>query len=391
MNKGTRELIKHVYSLLDYSLTFENRKKVVEQIANTYMVELCNKLYYYRRDGMTYEKITHCMDAVNNYLLFAKDCECETEYTYTTEDNFKLNTGGKFKTTHKMGNESPTKYKVVKNTIQSYLERDDVPKYIYDYINYMESTRALIAQVENQIKDMGKPISDLHMFFYATPTGKNKTILYKDYIRLRKITGYTKNNSIVFDQEILFMLQNHYEPMNSKSNTENVWIDTFQDIDSGEDFDIDLMDEESMACLIKAICFYGESPLFDIYFSQIDELVGMTKLNKIQLDIYSILKEGRINNQGSMEKIPLGAIATVLNKDRKQINRYFDTMVRALVQEYERVFESNVYYMDLVKGKYKTCTCCGEVLPATENNFYKDSKGQFGLRAECKTCFQKDS
>ena len=102
-----------------------------------------------------------------------------------------------------------------------------------------------------------------------------------------------------------------------------------------------------------------------------------------------MLKAGRVNSKSEIEKIPLGAIAKKLNRDRKQISNNFDYMVTKLVDEYERFFEDNIYYLEIVKGKYKTCTVCGEVKIATERNFYKDNSGQFGLRAECKDCFRK--
>ena len=394
MLNETRQLIKKVYGKLDYSLPFAERLSVVEDISENEMLVLCKRLNYYqdkmRNDNDAYNaymKITYCMDSVNNYLLFSKDLEHDGEYPYTVDDNFKMTNSGKFKTTHKLKQSDSTQYKNIKVTIQSYLKRDDVPEYIYDYISYMETTRHLISQVEKQVKNLGKDIDDNHIFAYVSSKGTEKAILYKDYIRLRQATGYTKNNSVVFDKEILYMLQNHYEPMKSKSSNTNVWVDTFEDLESKDEFDIDLLDVDSMSCLLKAMCYYGESPIFDNYFEQIEELVGMVRFTPLQSDIYSMLKAGRVNSKSEIEKIPLGAIAKKLNRDRKQISNNFDYMVTKLVDEYERFFEDNIYYLEIVKGKYKTCTVCGEVKIATERNFYKDNSGQFGLRAECKDCF----
>lgn len=396
MNSETKQLIKEVYEKLDYALPFEGRFEIVESICKNEMLTLQDRLDYYQ-DKMrsdndafnSYQRITYCMDAVNNYLLFAKDLESEDEYPYSVEDNFKINYGGKIKTTHKFEPTNGTQYKNIKTTIQSYLDRGDVPSYIYDYISYMESTRHLINQVEKSVKELSKPIGDTHMFLYTSKSGVEKGIIYKDYLRLRQVTGYTKNNSVAFDKEILYMLQNHYEPMKSKSQTANIWIDTFEDLGEREEFDIDLLDSESVACLLKAMCYYGESPIFDNYFEQIEELVTMIKLTPLQSEIYALLKEGRVNSEGHTEKIPLGAIAKILNRDRKQIGNNFTYMVNKLVDEYERFFEDNIYYLEIVKGKYKTCSVCGKVLIATERNFYKDVTGAFGLRSECKECFSK--
>lgn len=399
MNQDTKGTIKQIYSMLDYGLAFEDRKAVVEEISEKYMMSLCSKLEYYqtkmRNDQASYnayKKITYCMDAVANFLLFANDAPPlnSSEYTYACEDNFKMANNGKIKTTHKFENTDQIQYKNVKPTIQSYLDRNDVPKYIYEYISYLEATRRLISQVEKQVESCPKPIGDSHMFIYTSPSGTNRGILYRDYIRIRQATGYTKNNSVIFDKEILYMLQNHYEPMQSKSPTANVWIDTFEEESSRDEFDIDLLDENSVSCLIKSMCYYGESPLFDNYFSQIEELVGLANLTPLQVEIYSALKEGLKNNDGSVEKIPLGAVAKLLHKDRKQITRNFNSIVKKVVNEYEKVFENDIYYLEIVKGKYKTCSICGKAFLATERNFYKDSTGQFGLRAECIGCFSKN-
>lgn len=244
MLNETRQLIKNVYGKLDYSLPFAERLSVVESISQNEMITLCERLDYYqdkmRNDDDAYSaymRITYCMDSVNNYLLFSKDLEHDGEYPYTVDDNFKMTNNGRFKTTHKFEVSEGVQYKNIKVTIQSYLDRDDVPEYIYDYISYMEITRHLISQVEKQVKDLEEPVDDNHIFAYISVKGTEKAILYKDYIRLRQATGYTKNNSVVFDKEILYMLQNHYEPMKSKSSTANVWIDTFDDLETKDEFD----------------------------------------------------------------------------------------------------------------------------------------------------------
>lgn len=387
MTKDTRETIKTIYSMLDYNQPFEKRMEIVKDISENYMPILCKTLL---SKNELYTTINYCMDAVSNYILFAKDAPYVGDYPYTVEDNFKMTNNGKFKTTHKFEPTDNTQYKNIKNTIQSYLERDDVPSYIYDYITYMENTRYLIEQVEQMVKDYKKPVTANHLFMYKNKNNKPKAILYKDYVRIRQATGYTKNNSVLFDKEILYMLQSHYEPMRSTSPTANVWIDTFKDVELDDEYDIDLLDFDSVSCLLKAMCYYGESPIFDSYFKQLDELVHIVKLNELQLEIYNMLKDGKKNKDGIVEKFSLGAIASSLQKDRKQINRNFESMVKKIIEEYERVFEDNVYYLDIVKGKYKTCTICGKVLLATESNFYKDNSGQFGLRGECKTCFSKN-
>ena len=40
---------------------------------------------------------------------------------------------------------------------------------------------------------------------------------------------------------------------------------------------------------------------------------------------------------------------------------------------------------------YKVCTKCGKEFPATEEFFYKQKTGKFGLHATCKTCRNKQN
>ena len=35
---------------------------------------------------------------------------------------------------------------------------------------------------------------------------------------------------------------------------------------------------------------------------------------------------------------------------------------------------------------FKTCTKCGETLPATTEYFHKNKTGKYGLRSRCKKC-----
>lgn len=44
--------------------------------------------------------------------------------------------------------------------------------------------------------------------------------------------------------------------------------------------------------------------------------------------------------------------------------------------------------IELQHGKYKACAKCGKELPATINFFHKKKTGKYGLKSECKDCFE---
>lgn len=391
-NKETEKLIESVYHSLDYTLSLEDRLALTETLTDS-LFQLNDRYEYYyskcRNDYPSYnwaKKISKCMDSVSNYLLFAS--EVTDDYTYSLEDNFTMLEKHKYRPIANKDKLDNSRYKKTKKTISEYLQDGNIPKYIYDYIDFAEATRHTIKQVEEQCKQLKEPIANNHIFFYKTIKGKDHSITYEDYKRLRKATGYTKNNSIKLDKEILYMLNNHFEPMKSSNSVKNMWTDIVGELDSDIGLDIDLLDRENISLLLKGICYYGESEVFDIYFKQIAELVNNCKLTELQKQIYELLREGQEGTNSL--KISLGAIAEKLGKSRSQIHSSFDMMVNKIYEAYEKVYEDN-YYTYIAKGKYKVCSKCGRILLATENYFYVDNTKADGLRNYCKDCSSRQN
>lgn len=61
------------------------------------------------------------------------------------------------------------------------------------------------------------------------------------------------------------------------------------------------------------------------------------------------------------------------------------TIPKKIIETYKRQLE-NWYYLEVVKGNYKTCTQCGEIKLATTNYFSKDKQKKYGVKNICKIC-----
>lgn len=55
---------------------------------------------------------------------------------------------------------------------------------------------------------------------------------------------------------------------------------------------------------------------------------------------------------------------------------------RQMIEDYELDY----YYTEQVRGKWKTCSKCGEVKIANEYYFNKEKKGKYGFQAHCRIC-----
>lgn len=76
-------------------------------------------------------------------------------------------------------------------------------------------------------------------------------------------------------------------------------------------------------------------------------------------------------------------IVEELGVAQQNVNQVLSKLANSVMCEYEDKYE-DWYYLDRVKGKYKTCSKCGEV--KLTSKFRKESKVNDGLRNSCKKC-----
>ena len=75
-------------------------------------------------------------------------------------------------------------------------------------------------------------------------------------------------------------------------------------------------------------------------------------------------------------------IADTLNCSRSVVVAQLDKIVKKIISTYEREYAEKHYYLNVVKGKYKKCSRCGEIKLIQ----YFDKNGKNRYRSNCKKC-----
>lgn len=148
--------------------------------------------------------------------------------------------------------------------------------------------------------------------------------------------------------------------------------------DQGNEIDwdcLDMFDEEHVKALLAINKDIELSN--DMYLTR-DMLVKSADLTDIQRRILKLWRNGK-TFQG---------IANILNMSHTNVKKHLDKIVVKVIEQYEKEYEENYYYLNVVKGKYKKCTCCGEV--KLISRFSNDSKGSFGKKSKCKDCIKNN-
>ena len=144
--------------------------------------------------------------------------------------------------------------------------------------------------------------------------------------------------------------------------------------DSGNEIDwdcLDMFDKEHVKALLAVP--KDMEVVSDVYITR-DMLVEKADLTDIQRDILNLWRRNRT----------LQSIANTLGMSHSNVKKHLDKIVTKVINQYEKEYEDNHYYLNVVKGEYKKCSCCGEV--KLTSRFANDSKGTFGKKSKCKEC-----
>ena len=112
--------------------------------------------------------------------------------------------------------------------------------------------------------------------------------------------------------------------------------------------------------------------------------------NDLDITIDSVLERLKLNEEHTItlemwrKGFTQRAIANHLGKADNIIKRYMQIIVREFINEYEKIYEENYYYMFVCKGKWKRCSMCGEI--KLTKRFRANRNASDGRRSECKIC-----
>jgi predicted DNA-binding protein YlxM (UPF0122 family) len=76
-------------------------------------------------------------------------------------------------------------------------------------------------------------------------------------------------------------------------------------------------------------------------------------------------------------------IAKELGIKQQVVNKHINAICKIISEKNWEIYE-DWYYLEIAKGTYKKCKCCGEV--KLISRFDKDAKGAMGVKATCKKC-----
>ena len=147
--------------------------------------------------------------------------------------------------------------------------------------------------------------------------------------------------------------------------------------DSGNEIDwdyLDMFDKEQVKALLAIPKDMELSN--EIYITR-DMLVENANLTDTQKEILNLWRRDKT----------LQSIADILGMSHSNVKKHLDKIVTKVINQFEKQYEENHYYLNVVKGKYKKCSCCGEVKLITR--FANDSKGLYGKKSKCKDCNNK--
>jgi hypothetical protein len=283
-------------------------------------------------DDLSYfEKSNHTME---KHSFYTKDKRFKNKMECKEDNPKKRKARNKNKDTKKITKEDLEKYPVLKDT--------------------NEAIEKLKYEIETGLDAHGYELNEeqLRKKRWLMIELRKDQVAYKDsmkkYVNAKSVLNQSLNGEIDVnfrDQEVIEFLFHEYSHLKEYS---------FDDLSS--DLKHILMDFEQLV---------DNTP-----FSEIVKEVFILKIDGLSHD--------EINNELEHKYH--------ITFSKKHISKLLRSAIpKKIIDTYGKQFE-DWYYLEIVKGTYKTCTNCGEVKLASENYFRKESKGKYGVKAVCKTC-----
>ena len=104
----------------------------------------------------------------------------------------------------------------------------------------------------------------------------------------------------------------------------------------------------------------------------INDLIEKTDLSDKQHEILELWRRDKTQQY----------IADVLGCSRQVVVKHLDKIVKKIIDTYEKEYSEKHYYLNVIKGKYKKCSKCGEI--KLIQYFHKN--GKKGYMSMCKEC-----
>lgn len=360
---------------LDYSedLTQKDRIKLVYDILykDGYIDKFFEDFfsYYYnphltKEDCLSHQhNVFQELDKMANYILYSPDGERitkKTKYNFYTENRFQ-------KELHK----ELSIDKMVEDVEE--MSEDEIDTNVYDEVidflirkgeNYKKSKKQKITKKDLKDKEL-KCVQEYQDYInYAKIELDRLREEGKDYPKQKRLARILKE--VKKDQLLAKDL------IKGTIYFKDVLPDTTE-IDYDQ---FDFFDKEHVMALLK--CPPIEDLLSDkgclIY--DLNRLLEKCNLSPADWEILRLYRE---------EDLSLTDIANKLNVKQPFVSATLNKICNKIIDVYEAIYE-DWYYLNIVKGKYKKCSKCGEIKIANERNFGKHPNTKDGLQSICKIC-----
>jgi hypothetical protein len=278
---------------------------------------------------------------------FEENVKNANNHSFYSEDK-------RFKNKMNIKEEKPKKRKAkLKQTDTKSITKEDLEKY-----PVLKQTSEIIEKITQEIKK-----------------GKDEfgNVLSADMIRKKKwLCIELKKDQVAYKDS----MKKHVNPKSVIKQSLNGKID------------VNFSDQEVVEFLfheysqLKQYCFDNiESDLKHVLMD-FEKLVDETPFSDILKEIFILKIDGLCHSEINKElehkyQIQFGKqhISTIIR----------NTIPKKIIDTHRKQLE-DWFYREIVRGKYKCCTRCGEIKLATDNYFSKDKKGIFGYKSICKLC-----
>ena len=142
--------------------------------------------------------------------------------------------------------------------------------------------------------------------------------------------------------------------------------------DRGNEIDwsyLDMFDPSHVKALLQV---KKDIDAYDEILLDINDLIEKTDLSDKQHEILELWRRDKTQQY----------IADVLGCSRQVVVKHLDKIVKKIIDTYEKEYSEKHYYLNVIKGKYKKCSKCGEI--KLIQYFHKN--GKKGYMSMCKEC-----
>lgn len=110
----------------------------------------------------------------------------------------------------------------------------------------------------------------------------------------------------------------------------------------------------------------------------IQRIIDKCNFSDVELDIIDMMRSN----------YDVAEIARELDCKYQTVQSTISKVIKKIINKYEDTYE-DWYYLNIVKGKYKRCSKCGEIKIANERHFSPDKRNKDGFHSLCRRCRNK--